>query len=310
MPTHRRRVKKPKKHFYFARNRLVYFSVLILLALGLIFFLKRPANLWDGKTRLTLAVQLRNGDVLLANFDPLSQSITRAIIPGETEVEAARQLGTWRLKSVWKLGEQEGDDGEILAKTIVKTFHFPVEAWSTAGGAGFSSPNTWEILKALFAGYKTNLSFWDKVNLVFFSLAVKARDRLDFSLTDAGYLYQTKLVDGVGFQKRAKVPASVSNIFADSVISQENLRISIINASGDSSLAGNIVETIEVMGGRVVSVRNLKKEGGDCVLAGDDSLTKREIEIIFSCWEGDEERSISGDFDIEIYLGQDYARRF
>jgi hypothetical protein len=308
MPIRRRQPKKSKKSVYFAKNKLVYLLILVLFVLGLFFFFKRPANLWDGKTRLTLAAQLENGDVLLANFDPLSQTITRINIPGETEVQVAHQLGTWRLKSVWKLGEQEGIQGEILSKTIVKTFHFPVEAWSEPRGAGLAAANTWEISKSLFADYKTNLSFWDKVNLAFFSLTIKARDRLDFSLINAGYLYETKLVDGKGFRRRTKVPASVSNLFADSAISQENLRISVLNASGDSSLAGNLVETVEMMGGRVVSVKNLKKEAGDCAVIGRDSLTKREIEVIFSCSE--ESRAMSGDFDIEIYLGEAYPERF
>jgi len=258
---------------------------------------------------LSLVAQKQSGDVVLVSFDPAAESIVQIEIPGSTEAQVASGLGTWRLSSVTKLGKQENLKGAILAETIVKTFQIPVEAWGEEGVLGFASPNSLDVLRATFANYQTNLSFWDKVNLAFFGMSIKRGDRTSLNLVDTGYIYKTNLVDGEGYQKRQKIPATVTSIFADSAIAEEALQVAVINASGNPALSQGVAATIEVMGAKVVSVKNLPAAEEDCRVAGSSSLTKREIAVIFSCTEksGD---SLAGDFDIEVFLGSAFGARF
>ena len=241
----KRRIKKSPKR----RGLWLFFALCFLLfVLGyFLFVFQKPFFAKD--RNLSIAVVNQDGSVDVMVVNPIAETITTITIPGNTEVVAARQLGTWRIKSIWKLGEQEKLSGQLLVETITKTFNFPTEAWTD--------------------GRKTNLTVLDKVRLEFFTRAVKAASKNNINLGQTGALVQTKLVDGeVGYKLTGKTPPSILAIFGETNISQEGFLVTIEDATGVAGVARQVGKIIEVLGAKVAVISESKEDVEGCVVVG------------------------------------------
>ncbi|MEK7112444.1 MAG: hypothetical protein AAB875_03890, partial [Patescibacteria group bacterium] len=96
----RLRAPKPK----FGLFKFIALAVFILLLMLLLSF---QTKYWYGRFKVSAVYPTGEGDISVSVFDPKNESITSILIPGSTELDAARQLGTWRAKSVWQLGINE-----------------------------------------------------------------------------------------------------------------------------------------------------------------------------------------------------------
>ncbi len=279
---------------------------LIAYFLSFVFF---GPHLWDGKSSLSLAINTPKGDVLLAVFDPARDTITTILLPKDTQVNVSRQLGIWRLGSVWKLAENENLDGRLLAETISKSFKLPIEAWAGKGALGFSKGDIPSLLKSLFLLYQTNLKFRDKLGLTFFSIRVRSSNKIQLNPLRLGYLFETKLSDArLGYKIRGDMGPEISAVFTDSQVSQEDLTIAIVDASGQRGIAGQFGKIIEVLGAKVVSLQVVDKEDLDCEVIGLKSKTASKIANIFSCQYI--KKLPENNFDIQVNLGKQFAERF
>lgn len=285
---------------------IVFLLILVILALSLWFFIFRP-GLWDGESRLSLAILTQDQGVTLATFDPVNTTITTIAIPPETRLTASRSLGEWRLKSIWRLGEDEQLGGILLSESITKTFHFPTESYAQTQAEGFVQRNFIKRFRALFGNYETNLRFSDKLKLFLFTFKVKNTGRVTFDLTDSGFLKPTRLVDGSsGYTIQGATPAGVLAVFADQAISRENLNVTIVNATGSRFLVNEVGEIVEILGAKVVSITEEKEDKNDCIIYSAPSVTADKLSAVFSC----KIKSPRGDKDLELYLGSSFAERF
>src|SRR3989344_2296602 len=119
----KRRIARKKRKERKSIWKIILPISLFFLILFSLFFLK--TKYWNSKEKL--AVVINRGDkVLVSLYDPLGGTQTDIIIPGNTQVQAAGELGTWKLGSLWKLGSDEKLGGSLITKTIAKNFGFPV----------------------------------------------------------------------------------------------------------------------------------------------------------------------------------------
>jgi hypothetical protein len=306
MPAQRRRFKKDKRK----RNLgIIKLLIIALLAIALFFILFLNTEFWNGDDKLSLVINTHGGDVVVATFDPELEEVTKIVIPADTEVQVSRQLGTWRLKSVWQLGENEGWSGQLLAETVTKHFKLPVIAWADEGAIGFSEGSLASVLKAVALPYKTNLKIGDRIHIALFSLGVINTKRVDINLAETPYLKRRKLVDGEeGYLLVGKLPEKLLVIFSDPKISEKNARVVIRDASGKPGLAQEIGEIIEVLGAKVVSITKEKEMKVGCEIYGREEKSIEKIGLLFSCNRLKEESE--GEFDLEIRIGKEFAKRF
>ena len=162
---------KTKSKFKLPKFVLFFLVGFIAFVFGVVFF--SPNKFWDGKTRLALAIHNPDDSIAVAVFDPETNSISTLLIPQDVEVEVARQLGTWKAGSVWKLGINEKVGGKLVSETVTKALELPTEAWADTGAMGLTSENSFSIWRAALVSYKTNLNFKDKVKMAMFALGVK-----------------------------------------------------------------------------------------------------------------------------------------
>lgn len=288
--TRRRQTPKKKK-----KSILPLLILVIIGSLFIIFFSQK--SFFDRKTNLSIAVARQDGNVDLVVVNPVEETLTTITIPADTQVTAANQLGVWRIKSIWKLGEQEKLSGELLAKTLTRSFGFPTEAWADESFA-----------KSLLRTKNTNLSLKDKIKLTVFFNSTKASSKTNVDLVKAGALRPEKLTDGEeGYVLSGKIPASVFAIFGETNISKEGMIVTVEDATNAPGVARKVGEIVEVLGAKVVSISQGQSDIAGCKVIGPESATVEKIAKVFSCRR---EKDSGGEAGVKIILGKDFAKSF
>jgi hypothetical protein len=305
MPARRKRRSRNKEKKFSS----IKFLGLILLFFILLFFLIFQTSFWDSDSKLTLVVNKKDGDVLIAVFNPVVNEVTSITIPKNTQLKVARQLGTWKAGSVWQLGENEGLEGRLLQETITYHLKLPVIAWADSPAEGFANGGLVALVKAVSLPYKTNLKIGDRIKLAFFSFGVKNFKREEINLAETKLLKKTRLIDGEeGFVLISGLSASILALFSDIEISQKDVSVLIRNATGKKGVPEQVGEIIEVLGAKVAAIKKEESEKFDCMVLGKDQKAVEKLAQVFSCEKG--KGLPSGSFDLEIKIGEEFARRF
>ncbi len=291
-----------------SRKKPVFRLLLLVFLLAFVFYLVLNTKYWNSKEKLSLALVSPEGGVVVTVLDPVSGEITNISIPKNTQVEAARQLGTWKIKSIWALGVNEKLGGSLLKDTILKNFKFPVSVWANRDGAGFASGGTLKIIKAMFFPYDTNLRLGDRLRIGIFSLGVTGFKRTDIDLAKGSYLRGVRLTDGEeGYVLSGKIPKDLLVVFSDPGLARAGLKVSIKDASGDPVVAEEVAEIIEVMGAKVAAVSREPRAPSDCAVRGENFFAK-DVAKLLACKI--EKASPEGSFDLELEIGERFAARF
>jgi hypothetical protein len=292
------------------KNAKKYFLVFMVLLMVLFLIILAYFYIFFGYRRMNIAVSLPNGDAEVVSFDPDTKSVVRIFIPGDTQVSASRHLGKWRLKSIWKLGEDEGGAGNLLMTSITKSFKFPIDSWSESGIDDFFKMNVFSFLRALFSNYKSNLSFTDRLRMGVYILVHGNISKFD--LSDSSYLEKRVLSDGDwGYMITSRMPDKVAAVFADPMISQAGVSIIIVNSSsGDDFMVRTIGDTLEMLGPKVVATFDENIENFDCRITGANGEVLKRIARVFQCNVLERKGNDNDKDSVKVYLGEEFFRRY
>lgn len=289
-------------------NNLAKKVFVLLFAFVFFLLITLRTRLWDATTKLALVVN-RQDAVLVYIFDKGLEEITTITIPNSTQVEVSRQLGTWQLGSVWKLGQNEDLGGKLLAETITRHFKLPVFAWADGQAEGFIKGGPFSLVKAVIFPYQTNLLIGDRLKIGIFSLRVSefARDEIDFS--KSSFIKKTTLVGGEeGYVLSGKIPTKITSLFSDPQILEKQAKVAIVDATGSYGLAEEFGQLVEVMGAKVVAIKDREEEDFDCQVYSEDKKLSEKFTDAFDCESNVEVEE--GNFDLVIKLGKKFWRRF
>jgi hypothetical protein len=293
-------------------SSILSFSKILFLPFLLIFiflFIKFSTHNWNDKDKFIFTYKEDDGDVVVVVLDPKLGEETKIVIPGETEVIVARNYGTLRIKNVWKLSQNEKLEGKLLPETVTQNFLFPVSLWSDSDAASITSSNVLDIIKFIFLPLKTNISIGDRLSAGIFALKVHDLDKTEIDMGKSQFLHKEKLSDGqIGYRRiSGLISQRLGVYFSDNTMSEKNIRFYIVDATGEAGVASLVGQILEVMGGKVVSVDKKQEIGDyDCQVMGSDKDTNRKVASLFSCSITNEKT----DFDLEIKLGEKFAKRF
>jgi len=305
----RRLLKKSKKKKKSKSSKSIFYLFIFLVGFFLIGYFWLAKDFWDGKHRLSLVINRNENGVLISTFDPEVGEIINIDIPGDTQVEVARNLGVWKLENVWKLAENEKLTGSLVAQTITRYFKFPVFAWADKGAAGLSEGGFISVIKAVITPYKTNLKIGDRLRIGLFSLRIANADRVHINLAETSYLKKTTLTDGSeGYAIVGRPSNKLTSIFADTDISSQEFKVVIRDATSETGLVEELGEVVEVLGAKVVSILKIQKQKIDCEVVGKDKEKTKKIARFFSCKV--REQKLEGSLDLEITIGSQFAERF
>ncbi len=291
------------------KRSLKKFVFIFIIGFFLLLFISFQTKFWKSSAKTSLVIRRENGDVTISVFDPELEKVTNMTIPSNTEVDVARQLGRWKLGSVWELGENEKLGGKLLTETVVKHFKLPVVAWADDPARGFTEGNFADVIKASFLPYKTNLGIGDKLKLGLFAIKIKNLKREDINFAESNLLRKTVLIDGEeGYLLTNNLPNYIIALFSSPEISSKSTRVVISNATGKGGIAEDIGEVIEVMGAKLANIKREEESDLDCVVAGREEIIVNQIAEVFSCKKSKD--LPEGNFDLEIKIGTEFAKRF
>ena len=302
---HRRKrrinTKKSKRNF-----PKIIFIVLFTLVFFLLISLR--TRFWNTSGKLALVVN-QEENILVYIFDKELKEITEITIPGSTEVVVSRQLGTWKIGSVWKLGVNEKLDGKLLAETLTRHFKLPVFAWADKEAQGFIEGGPLSLIKAVIFPYKTNLLIGDRLKIGIFAASVSEFNREEIDFRESSFLKKVTLVDGgEGYILSGQIPTNITSLFSDSQLVTQEVKVAIIDATGSYGIGEGFGEIIEVMGGKIVAIKDEQAKDIDCEIYSKDNSLSLKLARAFSCHISQEKKE--GNFDLVFELGLKFWRRF
>jgi hypothetical protein len=284
----------------------------VILVSAVFAFLKLDARYWNGSDKFAFAYRLGGGDIAVSVLDPKLDEFTTLVIPGDTEVDVARNYGQLRIKNVWQLGVNEKIGGKLLAETVTQNFLFPVFLWSDSDIKSLADAGISGILHFVFFPKSTNITLGDRVSAAFFAMQIHDSGKNLLDLGKNQFLVKQKLNDGQsGYVLAGVISPRLTAYFSDNSFAGDanagkNLRVAIGDATGVPGVADTVGQIIEVVGGKVVSIDKQSVTGADCVIFGLNTKAVKKIADIFSC------KTIAsrGEMDVEIDLGSAFAKRF
>jgi hypothetical protein len=287
----------------------VFLRILIPLAIiGAVFlFVKLRTLYWNGSDKLGFAFRTPSGDVGVTVADPHLDELTTLVIPGDTQVDVAENYGTLRIKNVWQLSQNERLKGKLLPETVTQNFLFPVFLWSDEVGESLEAQSVNGVLKFIFNPSQTNIPFGDRVNLALFALRVPSLGKTEINLGESQFLKKQKLNDGLpGYILNGEPSSRLTVYFADNDLAVTGAKVDIVDATGTPGVADKVGQIVEVMGGKVVTVEKKDADASDCVVNGLETKVVKKVQTLFGCKTG----VGKSNFDLEIRLGENFAKRF
>jgi hypothetical protein len=323
MPTARQepRWKKEERHRRHSRLGrsiskiaiIIFVGFAILLGLKIASFIKNQT--WDGRNQINLVINTT--PVLLVSFDPGHEKINVLKIPPETFVEAVRGYGSYRIESIYRLGEIEaGKGGDLLSGSVQDFFGVPVDSWVDASKITPELTKAKQYLRRLFAlaalkEVKSGLSSWDLVRLWWGLNSLKGFEINTIGVEQTSASEKVVLADGseavvIDPERFAQV---AKKLFVDDTIGQEGLAIAVVNGTPHPGLANRVGKVIENLGGRVVELGSLEGKTTFCQLLGAEkkakSQTVKRLTRLFDCrWGGEAKEGFRA--DVVLILGEDY----
>lgn len=282
-----KRLEKAKKVKLFPFFKIALFAVPFALALLFLIF---STKYWNGKDKMSVVSPRNDGDVEVKIYDPKLSEVTTLVIPGTTEVNVSQNLGAFPIKNVWKLGVDQKIGGSLLSQTVTKNFSFPVFLWKN--------------------GRLSNIPIGDRLRLYFFEMGIGSLGKTEINLGKSQFLKAGKLTDGTkGYKITGDISERLTVYFSDNDWQDRGIKIYIKDATGTSGVSDSFGRVLEVMGGKVVTVDKVDKDGGlDCTVSGKDRKVIAKITRLFGCRVG--KNPTQGSFDLEITLGEIFATRY
>lgn len=294
-------------------------KLLLLLFLGFSVFKLFGAwhnRLWLGETRITIIVASENPT--LYSYNPENATIAEIKIPQNTEVESVSGYGNWLVGSLWNLGKQEKKSGFLLSRSVQKSLGVPVDAWIGPGGEVLFTDHKLGFLAAVFQvararSIESNLTFFDRVNIILAASRVGRLSRISTDLVKRGVISKTVLPDGMsGYVITPEKTTSGLDLRDDKVF-MEAKTLKVTNSTKTSGLAAQVSRVASVLGLRVISTdTTTQKVLGVCVVAGKESDLKsvaaQRLVQIYGCSQ--EVGNPSGPTNLEIIIGAKFANEY
>lgn len=274
------------------KKTLMLMALVLAVGLAIGFYKTRKGSVWDGQTRISLAVV--SPSVMVASFDPLEQSLVFLTFPPQAHMEAVGGYGNYLIDSIYPLGEMEGKGkgGTLLAKSLQENLGLVIDGHLVASGIQETKASfLGKILDLLKNQEETNLNRGDILRLWWAARNIK-EDRV----------WPVKLEEPL---EPERLERTMGQYFGDEKIREEALTIAVLNATGQPGLATKEARIIKNMGGRIVGLGDIENE--KCQITSPqkykNSHTARRLVKIFGCpWSG--ENLFGQRADLVLVLGE------
>lgn len=285
------------------------FISLFICIIATVYKLRNSVNLWSDDQKLAVVVDDGDKGVVVVLLDPIHNEIHKFYYPESLQIETARNLGSWKIGSLWRLGANEKVGGMLLAHSVNKSLMTPVSAWADSKFLALLDKNFLNIPKNLIiAGNVSNLSLIDRIKIARLSLRVDDSKVMSYTSDNMNYIAETKLNDGSdGYVVTRQPSARILSLFINEHLRTNPNSTVIINSTGNRLKARQFGEVLEVTGIKIASIRDEAHEIGDCEISAANQKSAELLSRYFACSYS---TKTSTNFDIEIRIGEDFIDRF
>lgn len=288
------------------------------------FLTKKSQNI-DFHSSINIA--FKTNSIWLLNYDPAEKKAVVLKIPDDTYMDLPRGFGSWRVGSIFGLGQEEKPQigSELLKESLAKLLGLPVDGFITS-----QNPSSEDLDKIIlswhnnpfkyitfFSQVKTDLTPLETINLFKLLSSIRS-DKLIFldlektDLTKSKLLADSSRVLGIN---SVNLDLFIREKMADEKISQESISIAIFNATSHPGLALDASRIITNIGGNPIIVTNsetlIEKSA---VIGKKGSNTFKHLSQIFAPWCLDTKCQVndpkleSSRAQINVVLGEDFFK--
>lgn len=332
----------------------------IFLSLGLLFFVLSVARIvhivtvlgdpltpnlttakkyvWEGKSAVNVIFAFVDTDkpiFSVLSFNPKDEKVTILNIPDQTYVDVPKNYGSWKLGSVYQLGQEEKDPigADLLKLSVSRLVGLHIDGIILLDRRnGMSVEEIVEDLKknplSRFAFLNSHLKSdltGNEANQLFWSLSKVRSDKLvslnleRSKITESKLLPDSSRVLGVN---TIALDLFIRDKMSDTSIAEEELSVAVFNATGYPGLAQQAARVITNLGGNVVLIANADGILERSIVLADKerqkekSLTEERLTQIFAsdCLRENcitvDPKVASSRAQINVVLGRDYYEKW
>ena len=270
--------------------------------------------LWDGDSNLNLVY--KNGEnISLLVIISGERKVLSLDIPSNTFIKVPGDFGSWELRSIFDLGG--GDlkaSSKLLKDSLSVFFGLPIDGFLSSSEEIPSSKilrdfkNPFSVV-SLLNKLKTDLTPLELISLYTLLQQVRSDKIESFDILGLDVLNSSELADGSHvYLPGSRLDSFISENFSDPKIKNEQKTIAVLNGTLSLGLAQKYSRLISNMGGNVIISDNTEDKVKYSVVFGEDSLTKKRLDQIFTSKYAILDSKFVSRAQITIILGEDLVQ--
>lgn len=194
------KIQKIKKSKNQKQRSFIIFTFVFLTFVFLAFIFFKVATL-----EKFIYVNNKNGSAEIIISDPQKEAPIKILIDKDFVLESSRNMGEYKLSSLWILGQKEKIDGLLVTETIVKNFGLPIFLWKDGKS---SNLNLYQKIKIFSNNFKS-----DNYDYLLTSKKPNNSILINFTLSDiSSYLPKVQIVDLTGSKNIAEKISSTLEV--------------------------------------------------------------------------------------------------
>lgn len=273
MPKSARRKKRIQKKYIWISYLKIFLSLVVIVSLVVFLF---SGRINKDTQKIAVAYPNEDGSASVLVIDYQGEDAAKITLPSDLSVDLSHNLGTFRLKSLWEMGVNEKDPGDIFVKTISKNLAVPVYL--------YSEKSPFEFRDFVFKNRITNIKLIDRLKIYFKNKSTKNIGFEDIDLAKKLFVKKETLSDGeVGYKIYLNLLSRLGVYFIDEKIVKTQLPLYIVEDIRGAKRSEVVSKIYDTLGGKTVSID--KDDNGDlnCKVEGPDSYTLKLFKEIFGC---------------------------
>ena len=303
------------------RHRLwirVSIAVCVLVFISILYtFLKPHAQL----PRETLV--LVGNPTVLWSWNKRDNSFVLIALPSDTVIDAVHGYGAYSLDALWKLGEIDKNERNLLRQSMQEFMGIPIPWY--VGMKDHKTPVAAEDAKDIVRSYFLWQRLWSYVSgalhtnvpiSVYFSFIksflLSTPDKISlYDMTELNGIQEEKLADGSSIKKLnlGRFDEIIGHAFDDEKLRNEQVSVAIYNTTDLSSVGQRIARLLGHMGIFVITVGNDTPEITDCTLTASKNVLRTKtagfIRSLYHCKDLVDDGTVRA--DILLRMGSQYA---
>lgn len=306
---------------FILRHRLwirVSVAVCLFIFISILYTFFKPHDQFSRET-----IVLVGNPTVLWSWNKRDNSFVLITLPSDTVIDAVHGYGAYSLEALWKLGEIDKKERNLLRQSLQEYIGIPI-SWYL-GMKDQKTPVTAQDAKHIVRSYLSWQRLWSYVSgalhtnvsvTVYFSIIksflLSTPDKISvYDLTGLNGIQEETLVDGSSIKKLnlGRFDEILGHAFDDEKLRNEQVSVAIYNTTDLPSVGQRIARLLGHMGIFVITVGNDNPEITDCTISASKEILHTQtagfIRSLYHCKDLVDDGTVRA--DLLLRMGSQYA---